>query len=165
MAVTLTSEALGHAPGYVYTGPLEPWLEANGYASRNSGVVDHQKTTAVLPKDDPQLSVNREGPNVAGAGQTPKLSGGLAAPEVSTVVRSGGAADGAVAGGTIVTISGDNLIDVTGVTFGGTAGTALTIIDDQTIKVTTPAHAAGAVNVVVTDPDGAATKTNGYTYA
>jgi hypothetical protein len=165
VAVTLTSPVLGQAPGYVYTGPLEAWLEAQGYAKRNSGVVDHQKTTAVLPKDDPTLAINREAPNTAGAAATPKLSGGLAAPEVSTVVRSGGAAQGAVGGGTIVTISGDNLSDVTGVTFDGTPGTALEIVDDQTIKVTTPAHAAGAVNVVVTDPDGSATKTNGYTYA
>jgi hypothetical protein len=160
MSVVLTSEVGGLAVGATYTGPLEPFYLAEGYARAVSSPVDHTMQRGTLVKDDPRLNINREAP-----GQPYKLSGQLAAPEVSTVVRVSGAANGAVAGGTVVEIAGDNLTDVTGVTFGGTAGTALTIVDDQTIRVTTPAHAAGAVNVVVTDPDGAATKTNGYTYA
>lgn len=71
---------------------------------------------------------------------------------------------GPAVGNTTVTISGDDLKDVTGVTFGGTAGTALTKVSDEKITVKTPAHAAGAVNVVVTDPSGAKTVTNGFTY-
>lgn len=167
MAVVLTSPVLGHAVDYVYTGPLEPWLLKEGYARAQASPVDHTNDTGVLPKDDPTLAINREAPNVFKPSDgsyvisTPKLSGGLAAPEVSTVAPN----TGGVGGTTVVTISGDNLSDVTGVTFGGTAATGLQIVDDQTIRVTAPAHAAGAVNVVVTDPDGSATKTNGYTYA
>jgi hypothetical protein len=160
MTVVITSEVGGLAVGATYTGPLEPFYLANGYARAQSSPVDHTMQRGVLVKDDPTLSINREAP-----GQPFKLSGGLAAPEVATVTRVSGAADGAVAGGTVVEIAGDNLSDVTAVTFGGVAGTALTIVNDEAIRVTTPAHAAGAVNVVVTDPDGSATKTNGYTYA
>jgi acid phosphatase len=43
--------------------------------------------------------------------------------------------------------------------------TNVVVVNSTTITGTTPAHAAGAVNVVVTNPNGqAATLTNGYTY-
>ena len=71
---------------------------------------------------------------------------------------------GTSAGGTAVQIVGEGLIGSTGVTFGGTAGTAFSVVSDALINVTTPAHAAGAVNVVVANPRGNVTVTNGYTY-
>lgn len=71
---------------------------------------------------------------------------------------------GPVAGGTVVTINGSNLTGSTGVTFGGTAGTAFSVVNDGEITVTTPAKAAGAVNVVVANPSGNGTLTNGFTY-
>ncbi|NYK10676.1 hypothetical protein HNR14_002557 [Leifsonia naganoensis] len=57
-------------------------------------------------------------------------------------------------GGTPVTITGSGFTNATGVTFDGTAGTAFTVVDPNTITVTTPAHAAGATEVVVQSPDG-----------
>lgn len=71
---------------------------------------------------------------------------------------------GPAAGGTVVTITGTNLAGVEGVTFGGTAGTSLQRISSTQIKVTTPAKAAAAYNVVVQDDAGNVTVTNGYTY-
>lgn len=70
-------------------------------------------------------------------------------------------------GGGRVVISGNNLEGVTGVTFGGTAGTALDVTDagDGVITVTAPAKTAGSYNVVVTDAVGSATITSGVTYA
>lgn len=73
-------------------------------------------------------------------------------------------ATGLAAGGTVVTIKGTNLDGVTGVTFGGTAGTAYTYVDQETIRVTTPAKTAGTYNVVVADDSGTVTKTNGFVY-
>jgi len=73
-------------------------------------------------------------------------------------------ATGAAAGGTVVTLTGTNLDGVTAVTFGGNAGTALSVQNPNHVRVTTPAHAAGAVNVVVTDDSGTVTKTNAFTY-
>ena len=49
-------------------------------------------------------------------------------------------------------------------TFGGTAATNVTVVSSTSITATTPAHAAGAVNVVVTDSGGSGTLTNGFTY-
>lgn len=52
------------------------------------------------------------------------------------------------------------------VTFDGVFGTNVEIIDAYTIDVDTPAHASGAVGVVLTRPESAmpATATAGYTY-
>ncbi|MBO0492204.1 putative Ig domain-containing protein [Pseudomonas sp. Marseille-Q1929] len=72
---------------------------------------------------------------------------------------------GSTAGGTSVTLTGTNLTGATSVSLGGTAATAFTVTSATSITATTPAHAAGAVNVVVTTPGGTATLTNGYTYA
>lgn len=72
---------------------------------------------------------------------------------------------GAAAGGTAVVVTGTGFINATGVTFGGVAGTGFSVINDTTIHVTTPAHGAGAVAVVVQDVDGAdAGLPTGYTY-
>jgi hypothetical protein len=58
-------------------------------------------------------------------------------------------------GGTRVTILGSGFTDVTSVTFGGRAGTALVVISDTELRVLSPPHRAGVVDVVVTTPDGA----------
>jgi len=51
------------------------------------------------------------------------------------------------------------------VTFGGTAATNVSVVSSTQITATTPAHAAGAVNVVVTNTGGpSGTLTNGFTY-
>jgi hypothetical protein len=85
----------------------------------------------------------------------------VATPEVDSVSPSGGS----TAGGTQVTISGSGLIGSTGVTFGGTAATGFLVNGDSTVTCVAPAHAAGAVNVVVANPRGNVTVTNGFTYA
>ena len=72
---------------------------------------------------------------------------------------------GSTAGGTTVTLTGTNLTGATAVSFGGTAASSFTVNNATTITATTPAHAAGAVNVVATTSNGTATLTNGYTYA
>jgi len=74
---------------------------------------------------------------------------------------------GSTSGGTSVTITGTgfNSVGTTQVTFGGIAGTSVHVVNPTTITVTTPAHVAGAVNIVVTDPDSnTGTLANGFTY-
>jgi len=61
---------------------------------------------------------------------------------------------GLAAGGTAVTISGWNFTGATAVTFGGTAATAVVVVDPITITATSPAKAAGTYDVVVTTPRG-----------
>jgi len=82
-------------------------------------------------------------------------------PTFGTIVP----AAGPVAGNTPVTITGTGFTGATTVTFGGTAATSFSVGSDTSITAITPAHAAGAVNVVITTPGGGtATGTNVYTY-
>jgi hypothetical protein len=83
-----------------------------------------------------------------------------AAPGVDAVSPNTGLA----AGGTAVSIVGEGLIGSTGVTFGGSAATSFVVVSDALLTCVTPAHAAGAVNVVVANPRGNVTVTGGYTY-
>ncbi len=72
---------------------------------------------------------------------------------------------GTTSGGTAVTITGTNFASGATVTLGGTAATSVVVVSSTEITATTPAHAAGVVNVVVTNSNGqSGTLTNGYTY-
>src|SRR6185436_6595269 len=81
-------------------------------------------------------------------------------PSVSTVTPTSGPP-----AGTAITIQGANFVSGATVNIGGTAATGVTFVNSTTINATTPAHAAGAVSVTVTNPDGRnGTLTNGFTY-
>ena len=72
---------------------------------------------------------------------------------------------GAIGGGTSVTSTGTNVASGATVTFGGTAATNVAVASSTSITARTPAHAAGAVNVTVTNPGTqGGTLTSGYTY-
>ena len=84
-----------------------------------------------------------------------------AAPTVNSISP----AAGTTSGGTAVTISGNHFATGATVTFGGAAAGTINVISGTTITATTPAHALGAVNVVVTNPPGlSGTLAGGYTY-
>ena len=84
------------------------------------------------------------------------------APTVSSITPN----NGTTAGGTPVTINGSNFVSGATVSIGLVAATNVSVVNSTTINATTPAHAAGTVNVVVTNPDTqSATLVNGYTYA
>jgi 2',3'-cyclic-nucleotide 2'-phosphodiesterase (5'-nucleotidase family) len=72
---------------------------------------------------------------------------------------------GSISGGTSVTITGTNFTDATTVTFGGTNATSFTVDSATQITTTTPAHLAGAVSVLVTNPNGTNPANTLYTYA
>ena len=83
------------------------------------------------------------------------------APTVSSISP----VSGTTAGGTPVTITGTGFLAGATVSFGGTPATGVGVTNSTTITATTPAHAAGAVNVVVTNTDAqSGTLNNGYTY-
>ena len=83
------------------------------------------------------------------------------APTVASVAPNSGTANG----GTVVTVTGTGFLTGAIVTLGGTAATGVTVVNSTTITAITPAHAAGSVNIVVTNTDSqSATLANGYTF-
>ena len=88
-------------------------------------------------------------------------SGSNPAPTVTTISPS----SGSTSGGTPVTITGTGFQSGATVSLGGTAATGVTVVSSTSITATTAAHAAGAVNVVVTNTDSqSGTLSGGYTY-
>jgi hypothetical protein len=188
VTVQLTSPVLGLDVGADYTGSLESWLLAEGYAEQAGYTgpgVSNTGETAVLPADDPTLAENREAPyfplsedrNVTIANDVDNLTVDKFPAPVNFDFDAGGVdteapvvaglepEEGPVAGGTEVRIYGDNLEGVTGVTFDAVAGTALDVNEEAGyLDVTTPAGTAGPATVVVTDASGADTEVGAFTY-
>jgi len=80
-------------------------------------------------------------------------------------VASVSPANGPASGGTVVTITGSQFVSGAAVTFGGSTATGVSVSGSTSITATTPAHAGGAVTVVVTNPDGKSGQlANGFTY-
>jgi hypothetical protein len=72
---------------------------------------------------------------------------------------------GPAAGGTVVDITVNDSTDCTGATVGGVALTGFSIINATTVRGTTGAHAAGSVDVIVTNTTGpSAPLVNGFRY-
>lgn len=107
--------------------------------------------------------------NVAKTGATTATGTNLYRYVTPPAVSSVSSNVGPIGGGQAVTVTGTgftgaSLSNVSSVTFGGTAATSIVVVNDTTITCVTPAHAAGAVNVVATNTYGSGTGTNVYTY-
>jgi len=74
-------------------------------------------------------------------------------------------ASGPSAGGTLITLTGTNLLGATSVTVGGVAATSVTVVSSSTVTAVTPAGTVGAATVAVTTPSGTASLASGFTYA
>ncbi len=94
------------------------------------------------------------------------LEGGpVLSPAVSSITPSSGFAVGATA---ITNLAGTNFVSGCTVTIGGVAATSVVFVSSIKLTCVTPAHAAGAVDVVVTNPDTKESGASGvglYTYA
>lgn len=71
---------------------------------------------------------------------------------------------GPTSGGSGVTLTGTDFTSATQVTFGGVDATSVNVVDDTTITAVTPAHAEGAVDVIVTKSGGTSSANNSFTY-
>jgi hypothetical protein len=92
-------------------------------------------------------------------------SGGGPSPQPAPAVTSISPNSGSTSGGTAVTITGSNFASGAAVKFDSIAATNVNVVNTTTITATTPAHAAGAVNVIVTNTSGqSGTLSNGFTY-
>jgi hypothetical protein len=134
-----------------------------GSAATNVSVVSSTSITAKTP------SHSAGAVNVAvknSDSQSGTLSNGYTYINTAPSVASVTPASGPVAGGTGVTIKGTNFVSGATVSFGGTAATGVTVPSSTAITATTPAHAAGAVDLVVTNSNGQnGTLPKGYTYS
>jgi uncharacterized protein with beta-barrel porin domain/carbon monoxide dehydrogenase subunit G len=180
---TLPSVAVGQSMSITITSsggamPLDQWAECDiddpNYdgitpclpaglildASPGSATTTLHGTPTTAGNYTFSISLN-DGLNQAGVATYNLLVTGSAVPTLTAVAP----ATGTTAGGTSVTLTGTNLTGATAVRFDGTAATGYTVNSATSITATTPAHAAGIVNVSVTTPGGSATLTNSYTYA
>ncbi|RUR01400.1 IPT/TIG domain-containing protein [Labedella endophytica] len=124
-------------------------------------VVSDTEITAVAPAGTPGLvdiTVVGAGDCAEGGddgpGTIPDGYEYLAAPSISGLEPI----EGPVTGGTTVTITGEDFLDVTGtegVTFDGEPAAEYTVVSDTEITAVTPPHAVGPVDVIVTGPGGA----------
>ena len=108
---------------------------------------------------------------VSGLGETVGIAAGslhdLAFGEPIPAVTGVSPNEGALGGGTSVSVSGIHLSEASVVTFGGVAATSFTVNSATSITAIAPAHAAGTVDVSVTTPAGASPSTPGdeFSYA
>ncbi len=80
------------------------------------------------------------------------------------VVNSISPARGSTAGGDVVTIGGLFFTPGTTVSVGGASCVSLTIVNSTEMRCTTPAHAPGAVSLVVTNPSGSTVAASPFTF-
>jgi CxxC motif-containing protein (DUF1111 family) len=93
------------------------------------------------------------------------VGGGDVETPLAPFIASVTPATGFTTGGTVVNLTGSNFLTGATVKFGPNAGTDVSVLDDTSITVTTPAGAAGPVNVVVQNTNSiSGTNLNGFTY-
>jgi formylglycine-generating enzyme required for sulfatase activity len=90
------------------------------------------------------------------------------APYDAPAVTAVSPTTGPTAGGTLITLSLENLTGATGatgVTVGGVACTSVQVVSATTVTAVTPAGTVGAKSVAVTTPSGTASLAGAFTYA
>ncbi|MGH9423699.1 MAG: IPT/TIG domain-containing protein [Thermoanaerobaculia bacterium] len=84
------------------------------------------------------------------------------APAITSILPT----SGSTGGGTVVTITGSGFVAGATVKFGGVSATNVSVDSATSITATAPAHAAGKVDVLVTNTDTkSGTLTQGFTYS
>jgi acid phosphatase len=87
-------------------------------------------------------------------------------PNTAPAVTGVSPSTGSTAGGNSITISGSGFANGASVTIGGVLVSNVTVNGSTSITMTAPPHAAGSVNVTVTNPNAQSnTKTGAYTYS
>jgi hypothetical protein len=89
-------------------------------------------------------------------GQSNALTGGFSyvSPGPAPTISSISSSSGSTSGGASITINGTNFVSGATVAFGGAAATNISVVNNHTIKASTPPYAPGRVNVTITNPDG-----------
>ena len=156
-AVTIAGS--GFSPGAV--------VSIGGVSATGVSVVSSTQITATTAAGNPG-SADVTVTNLDG--QTGALGGGYtytappegsSPPSVSSVVAN----TGPIAGGTAVTVSGSGFQQGAVVSFGGAFATNVVVVNDAQITCSIPTHAAGIVDVTVTNMDSQnSSLAGGFTY-
>jgi formylglycine-generating enzyme required for sulfatase activity len=85
-------------------------------------------------------------------------------PNEAPVLTAVSPPSGSIVGGTLITLTGTNLLDTTSVTVGGAMATDVRLVSSTTVTAVTPPGTAGASDVTVTTPGGTATIAGAFTY-
>src|SRR5581483_4364617 len=169
-AVTSVSPAFGAlAGGTIVTVHGTGFLTATGLhfganAATGVTIVSDTQLTATAPAQSSGGVVDVTVTNAAGTSPTGASDHFTydGTPTVSAVSP----AIGNAAGGSTVTVTGTGFLTATGVKFGTTSATGVTIVSDTQLTATAPNHSAGQVDVTVTNSTGTSA-TNGsdqFTY-
>ena len=149
---------------YVYAHPeqaadSEYYAEGDSviYWFRNGQVVISLIGRAVVPSNAPRAS-DRWWFGVVPVTRSGIVGDMVISPVVTIagfpVITSVTPPYGLTLGGDRVTLLGERLSGVSRVTFGGVAGSNITVISDGELRVTSPLHVAGVVDVVAESVDG-----------
>jgi Tfp pilus assembly protein PilX len=107
------------------------------------------------------LAVTSHNSGVLGTVTMDAVSAGASAPPPpAPTVTNVSPNTGSTTGGTSVTVTGTNLTGATAVSFGRTAAAAVVVNSATSITATSPAEAAGTVDVTVTTPGGTSATTS-----
>jgi hypothetical protein len=144
------------------TQTTAPSVSFGGVAAKNVRVVSPSQLSATVPPHSAG-SVSVEITTADGASSS--ASGAFTYTNSPPAISGISPTSGDSTGGTVVTIAGSNFVSGATVSFGGSAASSISFVNSSQLKATTPAHAAGSVNVVVTNPDGtSATLSSGFTF-
>ena len=128
------------SPGTFAAGTTTVTTGANGIADFPGLVVDMAGTyTLTAAVNSPSIS----------AASTP-FTVYPAPPAITSVIPDTDSTSGGAVTGTIVTITGSNLLGATSVSFGGTPATSFTDVSFSEITAVDPPHIAGTVDITVT---------------
>jgi hypothetical protein len=164
VTITGTNLATVDGAGNVVTLPT-----VNFGANAGTGVACASATTctatspAGIGNVDVTVTLNSQTSPATGADQ---FTYTVANPN-SVTIASVSPNNGAIVGGTTVTITGTNfVVGATSISFGATAATNVNCLNSTTCTVTAPTATAGSVDVIVSDPTGtsAATGSDRFTF-
>jgi len=163
--VTITGSGLTGAtapPSGPLAGGTEVTITGTDFTGATGVTFDGAAGTVFTVVSDTEITVTTPAGSAGPADVVVLSPNGASTPGTFTylappVIDGISPATGPVSGGTEVTITGSGFTGATGVTFDGVPGTGFTVIDDTTIRVTTPPGTAGTADVVIVSPMGNST--------
>lgn len=136
-------------------------VKFDGVEASNVTVVSETTLEATSPAHAPGAVAIE----VTSGGASASLANGFTYTRGAPTLTAVAPLSGPIAGGTLLTLSGSGFAPGATVTVGGSPATDVVVVSEVLARAVAPAHAAGAVDVVITNDDAqAATLANAFTY-